>query len=85
MNVSLTPELESFVEEAVASGRYGSASEAVRAGLRILQEREAKFTALKREIDKGIASPDQPLSGDALAADVKQRGRERLSRLRAAE
>ena len=30
MNVSLTPELEAFVERAVKSGRYGSASEAVR-------------------------------------------------------
>ena len=43
MNVSLTAELEAFVEGAVESGRYGSASEAVREGLRLLQEREAKF------------------------------------------
>ena len=32
MNVSLTPELDAFVEQAVNSGRYGSASEAVREG-----------------------------------------------------
>lgn len=80
MNVSLTPELEAFVEHAVASGRYGSASEAVREGLRILQEREARFVALKQAIDAGVASPDANLTGEDLAADVKRRGRERLAR-----
>ncbi|MDO9472136.1 MAG: type II toxin-antitoxin system ParD family antitoxin [Caulobacter sp.] len=56
MNVSLTPELEAFVEGAVKSGRYGSASEAVREGLRLLQEREAKFLRLKRDIEDGLNS-----------------------------
>ncbi|HWA63485.1 MAG TPA: type II toxin-antitoxin system ParD family antitoxin [Caulobacteraceae bacterium] len=85
MNVSLTPELEAFVDEAVASGRYGSASEAVRAALRLLQEREAKFQALKRDIERGLESADQALAGEDLARDVKRAGRERLQRLRAAE
>jgi antitoxin ParD1/3/4 len=39
-NVSLTPELEEFVDSKVASGRYRSASEVVRAALRLLEERE---------------------------------------------
>ncbi len=56
MNVSLTPELEAFVEQAVRSGRYASASEAVREGLRLLEEREAKFLALKRDIEIGLNS-----------------------------
>ncbi len=56
MNVSLTPELEAFVEGAVKSGRYASASEAVREGLRLLQEREAKFLRLKRDIEDGLNS-----------------------------
>lgn len=56
MNVSLTPELDAFVEQAVRSGRYGSASEAVREGLRMLQEREAKFERLKQDIKDGIDS-----------------------------
>ena len=38
MNVSLTPELEKFVEKEVRSGLYQTASEVVRAGLRRLKE-----------------------------------------------
>jgi len=57
MNVSLTSELELVVEQKVKSGRYSSASEVVRAGLRLLQQRdelrEAKLTALRAEIRKG--------------------------------
>jgi antitoxin ParD1/3/4 len=38
MNVSLTPELEKFVEKEVQSGLYQTASEVVRAGLRRLKQ-----------------------------------------------
>jgi antitoxin ParD1/3/4 len=41
-NVSLTPELEALVDSKVASGRYRSASEVVRAALRLLDERERR-------------------------------------------
>lgn len=40
MNVSLTPELERSVAEMVASGRYRTASEVVRAALRLLEKEE---------------------------------------------
>lgn len=40
MNVSLTKELEQFVHDRVATGRYHSASEVVREGLRLLESRE---------------------------------------------
>jgi antitoxin ParD1/3/4 len=40
LNVSLTPELTSYVATQVASGRYRSASEVVRASLRLLQRDE---------------------------------------------
>jgi antitoxin ParD1/3/4 len=40
MNVSLTPLLERSVADSVASGRYRSASEVVRAALRLLEKDE---------------------------------------------
>jgi antitoxin ParD1/3/4 len=47
MNVSLEERWEDFVETAVKSGRYGSASEVVREGLRLVEERETKLIALR--------------------------------------
>ena len=44
-NVSLTPELEALDDSKVASGRYRSASEVVRAALRLLDERERRIGA----------------------------------------
>ena len=55
-SIALGDHFTSFLAEQVATGRYGSASEVVRAGLRLLQEREAALTELRAEIDKGLAS-----------------------------
>ena len=41
-SVSLTPEMEAFIDGRVASGRFRSASEVVRAALRLLEEDERK-------------------------------------------
>lgn len=58
MNVSLTPELEKVVNAKVRSGMYNSASEVVREGLRLLQQRdemrEHKLAALRGELAKGV-------------------------------
>lgn len=58
MNVSLTPELEKIVSFKVESGLYNSASEVVREGIRLLQQRdqmrEMKLEALRTEIQKGL-------------------------------
>ena len=63
MNVSLTPELEKFVDVKVASGRYTSASEVVREALRLLEEhdrsREAQIAAFNRELGRRLASLDR--------------------------
>jgi len=63
MNVSLTPELDKFVAAKVASGRYNSASEAVRKALRLLEEhdqvRSAQLAALNQELGARLASLDR--------------------------
>lgn len=55
MNVSLGERWESFVNEALKAGRYASASEVVREGLRLVEEREAKLLALRKTINASIA------------------------------
>jgi antitoxin ParD1/3/4 len=58
MTISVTPELDRFVKEQVESGKYASSSEVVRAGLRLLYEREQERTerreALKRLVQEGL-------------------------------
>ncbi len=46
----------SFIEAQVAAGRYGSASDVVRAGLRLLEEQEAKPEALRAALIEGETS-----------------------------
>lgn len=55
MNVSIGKRWEAFVDAAVASGRYGSASEIIREGLRLVEEREAKLQALRDTLNASIA------------------------------
>lgn len=57
-SVSLGDHFSDFIEEQVESGRYGSASDVVRAGLRLLEEREAALADLRRAIEDGLASSD---------------------------
>lgn len=51
--------LEEFVEALVKSGRYGSKSEVLREGIRLVQEREAKVAEFKALIQEGIDSADR--------------------------
>jgi antitoxin ParD1/3/4 len=78
MNVSLTPELEQYVQDKVSSGAYYSASEVIREGLRMLQERdrlqEARLQQLRQEVQVGMDSGEP----DALnLQNIKTRARQR--------
>jgi len=63
MNISLTPELEQLVDDKVKSGRYASASEVIREGLRLLDEQDAlkqqRLAEVRRKIDRGIEQLDK--------------------------
>ena len=63
LNVSLTPELDKFVQDRVATGRYQTASEVIREGLRLLeqqeQERETVLSALKSKLKRGASQAER--------------------------
>ena len=68
-SVSLSDHFTAFVEAEVESGRYGSASEVVRAGLRLLEESEARLAALRAALDEGeVSGPSTPFDFDAFIA-----------------
>lgn len=55
-SVALGEHFTAFIKAQLAQGRYGSASEVVRAGLRLLEEHENDRAALQKELDRGKAS-----------------------------
>lgn len=55
-SISLGNHFEDFVDDKVAAGRFKNASEVIRAGLRLLEEEEAKIVALQKAITEGIDS-----------------------------
>lgn len=67
---------ESFIKEQIETGRYASASEVVRDGLRALEDRErlraAKLAALRAEIQRG-ADSGAGIEAGAVFSEVRKR------------
>jgi len=55
-SIALGEHFEEFVSHRIREGRFKNASEVIRAGLRLLEEEEQKFYALKLAIQEGIDS-----------------------------
>jgi antitoxin ParD1/3/4 len=84
MNVSLTSEMEQWVQQKVGSGLYSSASEVVREAIRALHAKEtqnrSKMANLRDAIEEGIRSMDQQVGlewTESLSEKIKQSGRKR--------
>ena len=79
MNVSLTPELEQIINFKVQSGLYNSASEVVREGIRLLQQRDElrqiKLEGLRRDIEEGVRASEEGRvkDGGEVMAEIKER------------
>lgn len=73
-SISLGDYFATFIDHQVQAGRYGSASEVVRAGLRLLEEHEAKVKALQDALIAGEESgPPAPFDNDAFLKKMRRR------------
>jgi len=82
VNVSLTPELDKWINEKVASGLYQSSSELIREGLRFLmvreEQRQAMIAELREDLLIGITQLDKGKSQDLdeeLLKSIKKKAR----------
>lgn len=55
ISAELGKPLESYIQRLVESGRYGSKSEVLREGVRLVEEREKRLEALDIAIERGLA------------------------------
>ncbi|MBL0163931.1 MAG: type II toxin-antitoxin system ParD family antitoxin [Xanthomonadales bacterium] len=69
-SVSLGEHFEQFIGSQVSSGRYGSASEVVRAGLRLLETTESKLDVLRKALIAGERSGRAEYSYDSLVSEL---------------
>jgi antitoxin ParD1/3/4 len=87
MNVHLTPELETLVQNKVKTGRYNSASEVVRDALRLFEQRERirelQIRDIRKKIEEGWRSLErgEGIDGEAFFKTL-EREEQRTTRRR---
>jgi antitoxin ParD1/3/4 len=82
-SIILSDHFEAFVDRQVDSGEFGSASEVIRAGLRLLEERQAKLAALRQALLEGEQSgPAAPFDMEEIISAAREEARAKPGRAR---
>jgi antitoxin ParD1/3/4 len=72
-SVSLGDHFSNFVEQQVTAGRYGSATDVIRAGLRLLEEHESELAILRAALVEGEQSgPATPFDVETFIARKRE-------------
>jgi len=72
-NVVLTDHQSALIDRLVASGRYQNASEALRAGLRLLEREETEFDTLRAELEQSLHQARRGEFAQGTGADAVRR------------
>ena len=74
-SISLGGHFDQFISQQLADGRYGSASEVVRAALRLLEEREDKVRAVRKALREGEESGFENYSLESVISELDENAR----------
>lgn len=71
-SIVLGDHFDAFIGSLVSDGRYGSASEVVREGLRLVEEREAKLQTLRTALIEGeLSGQAEPFDKNSFLSDMR--------------
>ena len=74
-SITLGPHFDAFISEQLKSGRYNSTSEVVRAGLRMLEESEARMVHLRKLLKDGEESGFEDYSYESFIQELDSEDR----------
>ncbi len=72
-SITLGDHFDAFVARQIKTGRYSSASEVIRAGLRVLEDTETKLQTLRNLLNEGEQSGFADYSHEKLIANLDQK------------
>lgn len=79
-SLTLGPRWEKFVKREVASGRYASTSEVIRAALRELEERGKRVETLRAHLDQGAGQARRGDFREFSVEDIVRRAKKRAAK-----
>ena len=69
-SITLGDHFDDFVAKQIKSGRYGSASEVIRTGLRVLEDTETKLETLRELLNEGEKSGFADYSYESMVSEL---------------